>query len=184
MQIVLIRHSVPEMRKDKPKSLWQLSKEGIKLARKLGDLSEVKDLDIIYTSGYTKALQTAIEVSRNNYIPVHINESFDEVAVFAEKFFIGEEWERVRKDFFSGKGNAEEALYQALERFEDGIREGMKYHEKVGVVSHGALCAAFTSKYTNTDAMEIHSNIGLPDISVFDYDKKAFIKLWKFYESI
>ena len=71
MNLVLIRHSKSLVNPDIPIPTWGLSDEGIILAKKINELTQIKTLDVIYSSLQTKALETAVLATKNR-IPVKL----------------------------------------------------------------------------------------------------------------
>ena len=54
MNLVLIRHSKSLVNPDIPIPTWGLSDEGIILAKKINELTQIKTLDVIYSTFQTK----------------------------------------------------------------------------------------------------------------------------------
>ncbi len=70
MKIIFIRHSKTKIEPKIPVTRWGLSDEGIELAKKLSAHDIIKQLDVLYTSFQTKALETTIYLAKPNAIPI------------------------------------------------------------------------------------------------------------------
>ena len=77
--IYLIRHS--ESLKSNNKDINEeipLSDRGEELAKNLSDLSEFKNIDLIYSSEYKRAISTAKYIAFNNDLPINITSKLNE----------------------------------------------------------------------------------------------------------
>jgi len=87
MKLVLIRHSKTILNKEVPNEQWILSEEGIRLAQELSYNSIIKECEVIYSSLQTKALETALLLGKNNYIPIRTEQSLTETTSVTNGFF-------------------------------------------------------------------------------------------------
>lgn len=118
-----------------------LSVEGEELAKKYSQIKELKNLNMIYSSNYVRAMATAKYICEENKRPLYIDEDFGE-----RKFGI-RSWEELPKDFFvnqsldedykmpSGESKKEVKLrmYNALMRV---IKQNK--NKKALIVTHGS----------------------------------------------
>jgi probable phosphoglycerate mutase len=77
--IYLIRHS--ESLKSNNKSINEeipLSDRGAEIAKNLSDLNEFKNIDLIYSSEYKRAISTAKYIAFNNNLPINITSKLNE----------------------------------------------------------------------------------------------------------
>lgn len=77
--IYLIRHS--ESLKSNNKSINEeipLSDRGEELAKNLSNLNELKNIDLIYSSEYKRAISTAKYIAFNNDLPINITSKLNE----------------------------------------------------------------------------------------------------------
>ena len=58
--LIFLRHAMPEVDKETPGSEWHLSESGRKAAEKLAGSGVFGDIDVIYSSEYKKAYETAL----------------------------------------------------------------------------------------------------------------------------
>jgi len=180
MNLVLIRHSKSLVNPDIPIPTWGLSDEGIILAKKINELTQIKTLDVIYSSLQTKALETAVLATKNIGIPIKTDVRLTETTSFTNKFVNLEQLQKNTKKYYSGKQisiNNGETSEEALARFNASINDIVKNEDKnnIGIVSHGNILADFSSQYSQVDAYQLVESMKQPDIAVFDWDKKQFV---------
>ena len=72
-----------------------LSVEGERKAKKKAKIDELKDISMVVSSNYVRAMATAKYICEENKRPLYIDEDFGE-----RKFGI-RSWEELPKDFFS-----------------------------------------------------------------------------------
>jgi broad specificity phosphatase PhoE len=185
MKIIFIRHSKTQQEPNIPIVLWNLTEEGIDRAYDLSNNKDIKDIDIIYTSLQTKALETTLILASKNIIPVKTDNRLTEITSFTLKFTSGKtEYEKKQEAMYSGKVqrmDGGESFEDALGRFNTALEEIVKNENKfqnIGIVSHGNMLATFTASYLDMPAKEIQSKIKMPDYAIFDWDKKRFLKLF------
>lgn len=86
-KVYLIRHSKQlilngNMNKDEDNQISNekiiLSVEGEKLANKLANINELKDIDILWSSNYVRAVSTAKYIANKNDININIDSNLDE----------------------------------------------------------------------------------------------------------
>lgn len=85
--VFLIRHS-KQLKIEKDKLLKEnsqisnekiiLSIEGEKEAEKIGQLQELKNIDILYSSNYVRALSTAKYIAQQNNIEIKVDDRLNE----------------------------------------------------------------------------------------------------------
>lgn len=189
MKLTLIRHSKTSVEPDIPIVLWRVSAEGIKLARKLARQPVIKDLDIIYSSLQTKALETAELLAKPNRLQVKKNEGLTEISSFTQGF-IGEvgdgKFQQFVNDFYQGKIKSYaggETSSEALKRFMKAIKEIIREErargmDNVGIVSHGNILSFFSAQYSQFPPFEIHKMIKMLDVAVLDWKRKKFISFF------
>lgn len=188
MKIKLIRHSKTIVEPQKSIVLWGLSETGIEKAKTLSNHVIIKDIQVLYTSLQTKALETAVYLAKPNAIPIRTNNDFTEITSFTKRFITKEQgYEQEVHDFYHDKIEriAEgETHKEAVERFnkalENVVNEEAKNNiETIGIVSHGNVLSYFTAQYANITPYQLHDKIQMPDISILDWDTKRFIRLWE-----
>lgn len=182
MFITLIRHSKTILEKEIPNPLWQLSDEGIDLATRLSEVEAIKNIDILYSSLQTKALQTSLLLSKDNQIPIKTHPDLTELTSITVKFI--EDYEKSVEKLYSNeinRINGGETIEEGMKRFSRAIEEIVLSEtgsDNVGVVAHGNILSIFASQFTGKSPYEIHQTIQMPDLAIFDYDRKQFTKFF------
>lgn len=82
-EIYLIRHSEPLKCNDTPNEKIHLSDEGIIKAKELSNLEELSNLDLVISSSYSRAIETAEYLVKDNKLI--IDESYNERKLGTEK---------------------------------------------------------------------------------------------------
>ncbi len=183
MNFVFIRHSKTQATPDIPITLWNLTEEGTQKAKALATNPITKNLDVIYASLQTKALETALILAKPNNIPIKTNPDLTEVTSFTREF-LGDSYKQAVADLYSGKISRiahGETASEALSRFEDALNEVAESEntkENIGIVSHGNILSFFSEKYSDKPAIFYHDNIQMPDFAVFNWETKSFTKEW------
>jgi broad specificity phosphatase PhoE len=189
MKLTLIRHSKTSVEPDVPILLWHLSKEGAKLARRLAKRQVIRDLDVIYSSLQTKALETARLLVQPNSLQVKTNKDLTEISSFTQGFIgqVGDgKFQQFVNDFYQGKIKRHaggESYDEALERFMKAIKgiikEGKtKGMENIGIVSHGNILSFFSGQYCKYSPLQLHNMMRMPDVAVLDWDEGKFISFF------
>lgn len=181
MKLVFIRHSKTDRNPKVPFVCWGLAEEGIELARELSQKAVIKDLDVIYASFQTKALETAVILAKPNAIPIKADNGLTEVTSFTGPF--EPDFDRYTKnvhDFYSDDIDriaGGETKAEALERFIatlESIAKNESDKELVGIVTHGNILALFSALYKDVDCYALHTAIKQPDVAIFSWDEKKF----------
>ena len=181
MLITFIRHSKVVFDPLIPIKNWRLTAEGIVLVKDLLKLQAIKNIDVIYSSLETKALETASIIAKGNGLLIKTDSKLDEVTSFSNKLF--PDFDKYAKDYWDEKverWNNGETKREALDRFNKVIKEIVETEEKnkhsnVGIVTHGAILTLFTSQFYNTPQFDLQRKIKNPDIAVFDWEKQEFV---------
>lgn len=184
MKLTLIRHSKTKPTNDIPIPLWGITHEGIELCEKLSETQAIKDVDVMYASLETKAIETEVLLSKNNSIQIRTEEDLEEVTSFTKKFYTGDEFAKNVDNFYGKKveriGEGESVI-EALTRFNNAIDDIIRKEgnaKNIGIVSHGGILSLFSEQFYNLSALEMQSMIKMPDVAILDWDKKVFLKFW------
>ncbi|MBD3280100.1 hypothetical protein GF389_01070 [Candidatus Dojkabacteria bacterium] len=181
MKITFVRHSQTILQPEVPNPLWQLSDEGIQLSQELSKNGAIKDLDVIYSSLQTKALQTTLLLAKDNHIPIKTHSDLTELTSITIKFF--SDYEEKVKALYTGEIdqiNGGETIEEGKTRLNKAIEEiaNTEEPENIGIVAHGNILSIFASQFVDKTAYEIHQQIQMPDYAIFDYDAKKFLKFY------
>ncbi len=191
--IYLMRHSKAKMDKEyinTNESLqlenekFVLSVEGEELAKKYSKIKELKNLNMIYSSNYVRAMATAKYVCEVNKKPLYIDEDFGE-----RRFGINS-WDELPKEFFSNQALDEdykmpngESKKEVRERMYKALIKVIKQNKdkKALIVSHGSAMMFLLEKWCDVTYDEgyvvYHGNkllldgvINAPDLFKFQFD--------------
>jgi broad specificity phosphatase PhoE len=181
MKFVFIRHSKTDRNPQVPITCWGLSDQGIELAKELSQKDVIKDLDVVYASFQTKALETAVLLAKPNAIPIKADDGLTEVTSFTGPF--EENFDAYTKnvhDFYSGDLDriaGGESKTEARERFNatlESIAKTENGKDFVGIITHGNILTLFSALYEEVDCYALHTAIKQPDVAVFNWDEKKF----------
>ena len=181
MKLVFIRHSKTNRDPLVPITCWGLADSGIELAKELSMKEVIKNLDVVYSSFQTKALETAVLLAKPNAVPIKADDRLTEVTSFTGSF--ENDFDTYTKnvhDFYSGdltRISGGETKAEALERFNNALESIAKNESDkdfVGIVSHGNILTLFSALYKDVDCYELHAKIQQPDVAIFDWQKKKF----------
>jgi broad specificity phosphatase PhoE len=184
MKLTFIRHSKSFVEVEKPIVLWGLSGEGVTKAHELSQQDVIKQLNIIYSSLQTKAIETMLYLAKPNVIPMRTNNGIGEVTSFTNKFYTGSKYTEQIEQYYAQKLDRiahGETITEALSRFETALEQIVTENQSVsniGIVTHGYILSFFTGKYSSLKPYDVHRSIQQPDVAEFDWESKSFIRLW------
>jgi len=185
MKITFIRHSKTAVKPEVPIPLWGLSEIGISKANELSEQDTIRQLDVIYSSLQTKAIETMLLLAKPNLIPMKTHEGLAEVSSFTNGFEANEDiYMKQVEQYYSheiDRIDGGETINEALTRFMNAL-ESIVTNESVtaniGIVTHGYILSFFTGKYSDVLPLTLHHSIQQPDIAEFDWESKSFTRLW------
>ncbi len=142
-----------------------LSIEGEETSKKLSKNRELKNIDIIWSSSYTRAKQTAKYVANENNLPINLDNrlnerklgNLDEIAVFMKdkKTKDPSQEQLLHPKFKTSDGESAEDTNKRMTEFFKEILE--KYKEKrIAIVSHGG-----SIKFLLLNWCEVNKNMKL-----------------------
>jgi 2,3-bisphosphoglycerate-dependent phosphoglycerate mutase len=179
-QLILVRHSVPEIRESLHVREWLLSEEGGPRAEHLAERLIPYHLDLLFTSPEPKAMETAEFLAARLQLPVHVLDDLHEHQRKSVRHLSKHEFETAVCSFFETPealvlGN--ETANQAYARFSEAIHSILSENEesKIAVVSHGTVISLFVSRLTGQPGFGIWSGLGLPCFIVLDMQSKDLI---------
>jgi broad specificity phosphatase PhoE len=185
MKITFVRHSKTAIKPEIPITLWGLSSVGIDKARELAKQTAIKQLDVLYSSLQTKAIETMVYLAKPNVIPMRTHRDLTEITSFTNEFDANEErYTSQVEQYYGGQldriANGE-TIDEALDRFIAALESIVdQEHEakNIGIVTHGYILSFFTGKYSDLSPFDLHHSMQQPDIAEFDWESKSFTKLW------
>ena len=163
MKIVFIRHGEPDFNEvdsrefiGQGRELASLTQNGIKQAEDVSKNSILKNADLIVSSPYTRALQTAAIISKNTGISIAVETDLHE-QIFDKTFAVkgAQEAKELNLDFIKYSGEIPQGETKKWESLPEIIARikpvADKYYDagykKIIVVSHGGIIRRFTGKW-------------------------------------
>jgi broad specificity phosphatase PhoE len=181
-QIILVKHSLPEINNDLPAREWKLSGEGRARAERLADSLKPHRLDSLVASKEPKAMETARIVAAKCGVDLHEVEGLHEHERWTTPYLSKQEFEAVVYEFFEKPdmlvfGN--ETANQAYERFSRAINSILSESDnsKIGIVAHGTVISLYVSRLTGQSGFQLWSQLGLPGFVVLDLQLNKLIAL-------
>lgn len=171
--LVLIRHSLPEIRQGVAASQWHLSAEGRQRAHHLAMHLRDFNIPIIYSSLEPKAIETAEILAADLGISCQTAPGLHEHVRPARGSFSQAVFENEISAFFSKRGElvmGSETAAQAEKRFSNAVREIVARYptENLAISSHGTVISLFVGKVCNIDPFPFWKMLGLPAIVILE----------------
>lgn len=184
MKLTLIRHAKSQVDPRVPITLWGLAADGIHAATTLSGQPLVRDIDVMYSSLQTKAIETMLLLAKPNVVPMRTSSGLAEISSFTNEYFGGLDYDYNLEQFFGGqlaRIAGGETAAEALSRFRaalDGIMLAEPEAGNIGVVTHGAILTVFTAEIAGSRPIEVLPRIETPDVAVLDWQTKQFSVFW------
>jgi broad specificity phosphatase PhoE len=170
--LILIKHSSPEVVRDRPAKDWVLSEAGGEKCAFLAEALKPYDPELFVGSEEPKAAATAevtaglMDVGWETMAGLHEHERagvgyIPDQAVFHTKV----------KVFFDRPGElvfGEETAEQALERFQDAVGKVLGSYDgrTVAIATHGTVISLFVSQVSGGDPFALWQRLNLPSFVV------------------
>lgn len=134
-----------------------LSVEGERKAKKIAKMEELRNINMVVSSNYVRAMATAKYIAHFNQIPLYIDEDFNE-----RKFGV-DDIRKIPQDFF--KRQIDDANYklengesrlEVYNRMIKGLIKVMKKNKnsKAVIVSHASSIAFLLTKWCNVEFVD------------------------------
>jgi broad specificity phosphatase PhoE len=184
-ELILVRHSVPEIREHLPAGEWHLSQAGKQRAEQLADHLIPYQPEIVITSPEPKARETAEILSRRLQLSMQESNGLHEHERISLPYLTQSEFESAVRDFFDNPDVltfGSETANRAHERFSKAVNSTLSEYDKskIVIVSHGTVIALFVSRLTGHSGFKIWSEMGLPCCMVLDLQSKNLIAIENF----
>lgn len=136
-----------------------LSIDGEILAEDKMNNSNLKNIDVLYSSNYLRALGTAKYIARNNNLIINIHEGFGE-----RKFGISN-WNEIPEDFYDRQASEEnykigngESQVEVRERMYKALMEVLEDNKRIAIVTHSTAMLFLLMKWCNITKEHISYN--------------------------
>ena len=169
-RLVLVKHSMPEIERDKPASAWKLGEVGRRrselLAARLSEFSP----EVIWSSSEPKAIETAQIVASEFSVPVEIADGLEEHHRDNVPFLSKEVFEEAVERFFRCPDRlvlGTETAEQASNRFAAAIEKVIDAGQADSiVVTHGTVMTLYVASLAGVQTMAFWRRLGLPSYVV------------------
>lgn len=136
-----------------------LSIDGELLAEEKMNNSSLKNIDVLYSSNYLRALGTAKYIARNNNLIINIHEGFGE-----RKFGISN-WNEIPEDFYDRQASEEnykigngESQIEVRERMYKSLMEVLEDDKRIAIVTHSTAMLFLLMKWCDITKDNIFYN--------------------------
>ncbi len=169
--IILAKHSLPEIITTIPAKEWRLSKSGQARCEALAVKLEPYLPDVVISSVEPKAIETAQIVSRLLNKPFRTSEGLHEHDRTGMGFADKEKFEADIKDFFAHPDKlvfGRETASQAVARFSKALISVETEHpdKNIMVVAHGTVITLFVEKFNDLEALPFWKKLDTPSFVV------------------
>ena len=154
-----------------------LSVLGEERAKKMSEKQELKNIDVLYSSHYVRAMSTAKYIAEQNNIKLNVDERLGE-----RKFGV-KSMNELPKDFFEHqffdwdyKIDNGESLNEVFKRMQEVLEKILKENKNrnIAIVSHGTALSVMLKKYCD---VKVNKETNL--IEIYFKDKMVFDGNWE-----
>ena len=170
--LILVRHSEPEIQPDKPASTWRLSERGRDKAMLLADELRNFSPASIWCSKEPKAIETAQILADALKVPVNVTDGLEEHHRDNVPYFPApDEFEQAIEQFFLNPEEpvlGDETAQQALQRFTAAIDRiiATDTAETSIVVTHGTVMTLYMASVAGICPMSFWRSLDTPSFVV------------------
>ena len=179
--LILVKHSLPEIVPTIPAKEWRLSKSGQVRCKALADKLESYLPDVVISSVEPKAVETAQIIASQLNKPFCTVEGLHEHDRTGVDFLDKEQFEAKVNDFFVRKDRlvlGRETANQAVQRFSKALASAEVEHpdKNIVVVAHGTVITLFVQKFNNLEAFSFWRKLDLPSFVVLSRPHHKLVK--------
>lgn len=165
-RLILIRHSLSDVRPDAPPAKWTLSPEGVSRARAFARGIDLSRASRIFSSSEPKALETARVLGEVSGLPVEEVPGLHEHERPETGLVTREQFEAKVTALFSRPSEVvfgSESADAARQRFTAAVTGLVqRHHGDIVIVTHGTVMALFVAAHTGKDAFEVWRQQQMP----------------------
>ncbi len=181
-KLILVKHSLPEIRPDRLAAEWVLTEEGRKRAAAIARRIALHEPDVIGASNEPKATETAQIIARELGKSVEIFEGIHEQERKSLELLPGGKFESAVAELFARPEEpvfGDETATQALDRFRDAVDRVLETHpdENVALVSHGRVITLYVSGCTGIEPFPFWRRLGLPSFVVMSLPERKVLEV-------
>lgn len=181
-RLILVKHSLPEIKKDLPAREWTLSPEGRARADRLAERLSAYPFEVLFSSPEPKALETAQLIAVVRAAPVQVVKGLHEQERSGVPFLSPSELQAAVETFFEYPADlvfGGETADQAHERFSRAVYSVLsgKADRTTIIVSHGTVISLFVSRLTGQSGFHLWRELGLPGFVILDIQSKTLLQV-------
>ena len=169
-ELVLVKHSLPDIDPAAPAATWRLSAEGRRRARAMAEGLTGRQVAALYSSAEPKAVQTAAAIGRVLRLPTAIEADLGEQDRTDVEFLAADDFRtRVRHVFSEPEARVlgSESAAEALARYRACVHDILaRREENVVVVSHGTVMTLLVASCNTIEPFELWDRLALPSFVV------------------
>lgn len=176
--IYLIRHAEKDLYWQQRDILRPLTKSGLEQAERLGNQTELQDVDIIYASPYVRTIDTIKPLASKLNLEIKDINAFREREIGNKDdktpVYLREQW----RDFaFKWPGG--ESLYEVQQRGVKKLKGIIAEHpgKKIIIVTHMASIGTILNYYDSSFDQEKYRHMTSPDIWKLEFKDEKFINM-------
>lgn len=172
-RLVLVKHSLPEIKRDRPASAWRLGDVGRQRSELLASRLRDFNTEVVWSSREAKAVQTAEIVAGALSVPVQVVDGLEEHHRDSVPFYpTTGEFEAAVERFFCNPDQlvlGVETGVQARDRMAAAIGRVVDAgHTDNIVVTHGTVMTLYVANVTGARPMDFWRRLGLPSYVVLE----------------
>lgn len=170
-RLILVKHSLPEIRPEVPPAKWELGEEGRRRCIPLAAVLARYEPDGVISSQEPKAAETARLTAQALDLPVHTFPNLHEHRRTSTEYSTPEVFQERMERFFAEPEQlvfGEETAIQAEVRFTTALQEALQAFpfERPVVVSHGTVISLYVARIAGREPYELWQSLGLPSVVV------------------
>lgn len=180
LNLILVKHSLPEIVAGLPAREWKLSEQGRARAKRLSALLVPFSPNVIFTSSEPKAQETAEIIARAHRLELHVAEGLHEHDRCNVPFLSPDDFQAVVQEFFQRPDRlvfGNETANEAYARFANAVDFILKSHagKTTAIVAHGTVISLYVSRLTGLPDHSLWQEMGLPSFVVLDVEANTLV---------
>ena len=179
--LILVKHSLPKIEKNRPANQWELSDEGRVLAKKLAARLNRYQPEAIISSVEPKAKDTAKIIAAERNLEIQIVDGLHEHDRSKAGYLHGNEFQVAVCEFFEKPDTlvfGSETANGCHARFQQTVNSILNQNldKTVVIVAHGTVISLFVSRLTGISAWSLWNDLALPSFIVVDVQTAKLIE--------
>ncbi len=178
--LILVKHSLPEISEDRPAREWHLSEAGRLRAEILAKRLIYFRPEILISSVEPKAIETAQIIATNLKLELAMVEGLHEHDRSDVSYLSRDEFEKTVHAFFLNPDRlilGSETANGAHRRFTQAVNSILRSHpnRSIVIVSHGTVISLFVSRLTGISDFSLWNDLGLPGFVVLEMKSNSLV---------